>query len=284
MLDYARISKMLEYQNRLVWPLNRTRPGLKTLLRDMSRLVCTRGPVSPISAAGPKYSVFRMGTRGWEYPWVQERLSTLPAGAMVLDCGCGMSGFPEELARQGFVPTGLDFFVGSQPKQQGYGITNRHIERLQGKVKFLNGTVEQIPADDSSFDAVTCISVMEHIVIENRHDPSVHQRCLDEMKRVLKLGGLLICTYDTILNPEVVYGGKDEWSPNGWYYLDDIDYLQMTFADPGTRRFERGEIALDEDAFFVSPDQYFFHEYGSGFEKFGEYHRLTSVGFALVKP
>lgn len=284
MLDYARISKMLEYQKRRVWPLNRTRPSLKALLKDTARVVRATGRMSAVLATGPEYSVFRMGTRGWEYPWVQEQLSRLPAGAKILDCGCGMSGFPEELARQGFRPTGLDFFVSSRPKKPGYGITNRHIRRLRGKVEFLNGSMEQILADDCSFDAVTCISVMEHIVIEHRDDPSVHLRCLDEMKRVLKPGGLLICTYDTILEPEVVYAGTEEWGPNGWYYLDDIDHLQMPFANPGKRRVQREEIALDEDAFFVPPDLYLLQGYGSGFGDFGRYHRLTSVGFALVKP
>lgn len=143
--------------------------------------------------------------------------------------------------------------------------------------------MEDIPAPDNHFDAVTCISVMEHVVIENRHDPSVHLHCLDEMKRVLKPGGLLICTYDTILNAGVVYGGSREWGPHGWYYLDDIDYLQMPFKDPATRRITREEIMLDEEAFFIPPDLYFLYGYGSGFERFGLYHRLTSVGFALIK-
>ncbi|MBN2570203.1 MAG: class I SAM-dependent methyltransferase [Deltaproteobacteria bacterium] len=225
-----------------------------------------------------------MGTRGWEYPWVQEQLSSFKTGNKLLDCGCGMSDFPCVLANQGFSVAGLDIFIGSKPVRAGYGITDKRIRKLKGKVEFINGRIEQIPADDCSFDAVTCISVMEHIVIENRHEPSVHLRCLDEMKRVLKPGGLLICTYDTILNPEVVYGGQEEWGRNGWYYLDDIDYLQMPFAEPGTQRIEREKIALDEDAFFIPADQYFLHEYGSGFERFGEYHRLTSVGFCMVKP
>ena len=277
MLDYARISKILEYQRQGVWPLNRPHPSITNRIKDVVRVALGHSPVTG------KYSIFRLGTRGWEYPWVLEQLSELPIGASVLDCGCGTSGFPEELWRRGFKPFGLDVFVDSNPNRVGYGITDRHIEKLRNRVSFLNGQMQDIPAPDNHFDAVTSISVMEHVVIENRYEPSVHLRCLDEMKRVLKPGGLLICTYDTILNAEVVYGGTPEWGAYGWYYLDDIDYLQMPFKDPATRRISREEIMLDEDAFFVPPDLYFLHGYGSGFERFGSYHRLTSVGFALVR-
>lgn len=79
-----------------------------------------------------------------------------------------------------------------------------------------------IPADDSIYDAVLCISVMEHIVIQYRRDPRYHLNCLDEMKRVLKPGSLLIWTYDTI-NPMVVYPGTPEWGEQGWHYLSDIE-------------------------------------------------------------
>jgi len=259
MIGYARISKMLAYEQAAVWPLNVT-------------------PLDPMAK-----SVFRRGTRGWEYPWVLEQLAELPEGSRILDCGCGESGFPVELYRRKFRPSGLDFFVGDTPERLGYGITNKTIQAWQGKVEFINGGMADIPADDATYDAVTSISVMEHIVIQYRHDPQYHLTCLDEMKRVLKPGGLLICTYDTILNPRVVYAGTPEWSEQGWYYLSDIDYLNMRLKEPRARRVTRDEIMLDEDAFFVPPDLYFQHKYGTGFELFGAYHRLTSVGFVLVK-
>jgi SAM-dependent methyltransferase len=254
MIDYARISKMLEYEQAKIWPLY----------------------------IGDK-NVFRRGTRGWEYPWVLEQLVDVPKGAKTLDCGCGVSDFSLELYRRNYRPTGLDFFVGDSPERPGYGLPNSYINNLKGKVEFINGGMNDIPADDNSFDVVTCISVMEHIVIEHKNDPTYHRRCLDEMKRVLKPGGILICTYDTILNAQVVYGGTPEWGEQGWYYQDDIDYLGMEMKDPRAKRITREEILLDEDAFFIPPDLYLEHKYGSGFALFGPYHRLTSVGFALIK-
>jgi SAM-dependent methyltransferase len=254
MIDYARISKMLEYQEAQSWPLY----------------------------IGDK-NVFRRGTRGWEYPWVLEQLAGLPKDAKILDCGCGTSGFVGELYQRNYKPTGLDFFVGDVQERPGYGLPTSYISKLQGKITFIDGGMVDIPADDNTFDAVTSISVMEHIIIDYKDNPSYHFKCLDEMKRVLKPGGLLICTYDTILNAKVVYGGTPEWGEQGWYYLDDIDYLDMAMKLPNAKRVTREDVMLAEDAFFVPPDLYFEHGYGSGFELFGSYHRLTSVGFALIK-
>ena len=258
MIDYARISKMVEYQKTNIWPLNMPRPG------------------------ETEYPVFRRGTRGWEYPWVLEQLSELPAGSSILDCGCGRSGFVIELNRRGFNPTGIDMFVGEEATK-GYGLTKSYAERLKGKASFVDGNIHDIPLPDNTFDAVTCISVMEHIVIANSEDPAYHLKCLDEMKRVLKPDGLLVCTYDTILNRKVVYGERERWGDDGWNYIKDIEHLGMPRKDPSSRIYSMEDIMLDEDAFFVPPDLYLLHGYGSGFDQFGSYHRLTSVGFALVK-
>lgn len=150
MFDYARISEMLIFQKLQLWPIG-----------------------SPEAYASGPFAVFRMGTRGWEYPWVLTQLGDLPARVKILDCGCGTSGFPMELYRRGYHPTGLDFFVGKTQRIQGYGITDAYIESLRGKVEFINGDIVSIPAEDETFDAITCISVMEHIVIEHRDDPHV---------------------------------------------------------------------------------------------------------------
>jgi SAM-dependent methyltransferase len=260
MLDFARISQMLKFQTLGVWPIG----------------------TSEAYAQGP-FAVFRMGTRGWEYPWVLSQLEGLPPGAKILDCGCGTSGFPLELFRRGFLPTGLDYFVGKDQTNPGYGITEPFIQSLRGKVNFLNGDLAAIPAEDNTYDAATCISVMEHVVIIHKEDPGYHLKCLDEMKRILKPGGLLICTYDTILNAKVVFGERSPWGKSGWHYLDDIDYLRMKPRDPNMKRISREDILMDEDAFFIPPDFYFDQKYGAGFDDFGPYHRLTSVGFALFK-
>jgi len=124
---------------------------------------------------------------------------------------------------------------------------------------------------------------MEHVVINTKDDAGYHFHCLDEMKRVLKPGGVLICTYDTILDRKSVFAGTKEWGTNGWYYGDDIDYLSMKFLNPLSRVKTREEILEDEDAFFIPPDIYFQFGFGQGFALSDTFHRLTSVGFALIK-
>lgn len=286
MFDYARISTMLRYEQDGCFPLT-TRSGLLQKVKDIIRIVLNRGPIKrPYINTNEKHGksgVFRFGTRGWEYPWVLEQLG-IGAGRKLLDCGCGVSPILGVLRRRGFNVTGLDLFVNDEDyKRQNSGVPHSFRKKMGKDIEFLNGGMHDIPAEDNSFDVVTCISVMEHVVINTKNDPSYHLKCLDEMKRVLKPDGLLICTYDTLLDAESVFAGTDEWGLNGWYYGDDIEYVGLEPMDPKKRVQIRQEIESDEDTFFVPPDIYFQMGFGQGFNKSDTYHRLTSVGFALVK-
>ena len=289
MFDYARISTMLRYEKSGVYPWSPLKGGfLPQKVQDVARILINKGPIrkpyisrnNSLGASG----IFRHGTRGWEYPWTIEMLTYAPKGALILDCGCGQSQLLNELSIRGFRMVGLDCFITDREFKQGKdGVTTSFRNKMKSKVQFLNGGMSEIPAEDNSFDVVTCISVMEHVVISTRKDKGYHFKCLEEMRRVLKPGGLLICTYDTILNKKAVYGGTLEWGEEGWYYADDIEYLQMQFVKPEQRVVSRQEILEDEDAFFIPPDIYFQLGFGQGLALSDTFHRLTSVGFALVK-
>jgi len=293
MIEYARISQMIDYQKRGFWPLGKfsstERTTFRSVLEDTTRIVLHKGPIKSTHmkhVVPVPTEVFRMGTRGWEYPWVAEIIkSSLSPGAKVLDCGCGVNGFPLQVRKSGFEAFGLDYFVGRSSERRGYGLPDSYIKKHSAHVKFLNGGMEKIPAENDSFDATTCISVMEHVVIGHKEDPSFHIQCLDEMARVLRPGGLMICTYDTILDAKAVYGGKHGWGKEGWFYKSDIEHLLGQGMEMLEDRsiFSREDILKDQDAFFIPPDFYFAFGYGSGFEDFGRYHRLTSVGFVLKK-
>ena len=288
MIDYAKVSKMVEYAKRRIWPnVDPARVDAEApLLSQLKQWIKSH----LVKSQSKKFTVEERlvlnalrSKRNWEYPWVLEQLETLPPGAKILDCGCGKARFAGELHRRGYQPYGLDFFIG---KKKGWGIDEDTIRKYTGRVNFINGSMDQIPCEDNYFDCVTCISVIEHIVIdqpEHTKDPKYHLICLDEMKRVLRPGGLLVCTYDTFIDSRLAHAGTPEWGAKGWNYLDDIDYLGMTLKDPNAKRVTIDEMSLDEDAYFVPPDVYFARGFSPEGHFFCEYKRLTALGFCLVK-
>jgi len=292
-IEYAKISKMIEYQQRGIWPLDKFpsehRLSLKQKIIDLLRIILNKGPLKSThykNVVNLPTECFRMGTRAWEYPWVLEILrQNIKSNSKVLDCGCGINGFPLILNKQGYKAMGLDYFVNNDSKNVGYGLPSKYVKKYSDKIEFINGGMESIPLGNNTIDAVTCISVMEHVVIEHKENPDFHLQCLREMYRVLKKNGILICTYDTILNKNVLFANKFGWGNEGWYYKEDIEYLIKLGMEPivNSNIPTREEILKDEDAFFVPPDFYFAYGYGEGFEDYGKYHRLTSVGFALRK-
>jgi SAM-dependent methyltransferase len=293
MIDYARISRMMDFQKKSFWPLNEFSKDGKTLfkskIKDIARIILNKGPLKSVhcnSVQNYPLEVFRMGTRGWEYPWVSNiLLSSVKTGSKVLDVGCGINGYPHQLLKLNFKSYGLDFFVGKEHKRQGYGLPDEYINKNKGKITFINGGMEKIPLETNTFDAVTCISVMEHVIIENKENPKHHFAGLLEMCRILNPGGIMICTYDTILNPGCMYANKYGWDEKGWSFRADIEFLlnngMVKLIETPIPTVE--EIITDDDTFFIPPDFYFAYGYGSGFENYEKYHKLTSVGFALKK-
>jgi SAM-dependent methyltransferase len=93
----------------------------------------------------------------------------------VLDVGSGRSAFPALLRTCGFVVTATDNIRDYWPR----GMFNQHWHVLDDDVM-----ASKLP--DETFDAVACVSVLEHI-----GDPL---KAVASMRRVLKPGGALILT------------------------------------------------------------------------------------------
>jgi len=235
-LEYARVSKMIQYiSEKRLW------------------------------------AEWQYSTRCWEYPWILEH-GRFEQGLKCLDTGCGQSPLPGYLHWLGCKAHGLDYIQGEKGDYpETYGIPSEWINIWEGKVKYHHGTMLDAPFPDNTFDRITCISVLEHILTPQQ--PHAHYPCLKELRRILKPGGLLIVTEDYFINPDVTPGHD---------YRDDITYLKMSLLKPDSYMWTREEISLDEDAFFVPPQMYIEMGYGRGFN-LKKYHRLTSVGYILRK-
>lgn len=99
-----------------------------------------------------------------------------------LEVGCGGGIFSEEIARLGFITTGID------PSEQSLNAAKKHADENQLNIEYMNQAGENLSFQDNSFDVVFCCDVLEHV----RNLPKV----ISEISRVLKPGGVFI--YDTI--------------------------------------------------------------------------------------
>ncbi|HWE33316.1 MAG TPA: class I SAM-dependent methyltransferase [Solirubrobacteraceae bacterium] len=98
----------------------------------------------------------------------------LPAGAQILDAGCGSGRTLEELERYGEV--------------RGIELNEAAVEvaRDRGHGEVLIGRLEELPYGDGTFDLITCLDVIEHTP-----DDRV---TLTELRRVTVPGGWLLAT------------------------------------------------------------------------------------------
>ncbi len=118
----------------------------------------------------------------------------------VLDAGCGVVPLCNWMSRRGHDVTALEplpdefRFLTTSPLNDFYG----------SQVTYVNGRCEQLPFADSSFDVVTCVSVLERIV------PGNDRWAFHEMARVLKPGGRLIITFD-VAPPRPPQSGEGPW-------------------------------------------------------------------------
>jgi SAM-dependent methyltransferase len=98
----------------------------------------------------------------------------LTAGARVLDAGCGSGRTLEELGRYGEV-FGIELDPGAADMARARGC---------GEVRI--GRLEELPWEESYFDLITCLDVIEHTPDD--------RATLRELRRVCRPGGFLLVT------------------------------------------------------------------------------------------
>lgn len=214
--------------------------------------------------------------RAWEWPWTLKIAREWPRRGKSLDAGCGTSRMPKWMGELGYQPYGVDNFDYADASPEYVANAQRHFaanDQERTGITLVQAGLDAMPFPDDHFEVITCVSVMEHVYDPQR--PTAHHRHLDEMRRVLKPGGALICTYDVHVTP----GVNDRVI--GFDYLVDIAYLSRVGMQPLRQGpiASRVDMAFDDDTLYYPP--YIFMKYH--YKSRQAFSRQTAFGFALVK-
>jgi ubiquinone/menaquinone biosynthesis C-methylase UbiE len=120
-------------------------------------------------------------------------------GWRVLDLGCGVGRPTVPLVAHGARVTAFD------NSQRMLDLCAENLERagLGGRAEFVKGSARELPIDDSTFDAVCCLGVLEHL------PPDVRPAALTEMIRVTNAKGVIVLVVNnsdsTFLRREELY-------------------------------------------------------------------------------
>ncbi len=192
-------------------------------------------------------------SKRWEYPWALERAALLPA-EHVLDAGCGRSIFPLYLAELACEVTALDLELDPPDGM------------LAQRVCWTTGDLTRLPLADESFDAVFCISVIEHLP-----EPAITV-AMTELRRVLRPGGRLLLTTDFYddASAEIWYEGPDRRFRVDWGFFDEARLRRLILQAPGL--VPEGAVDLAVDWTRTKPAMRTYHGYP-----------YTSIGVKLLR-
>ncbi len=131
---------------------------------------------------------FLQWSRRWEYVYVAERLSQWLSGAprplRVVDAGSGFTFFPFYLLRE-YPDLKVDCYDFDPIVGEAL---QRASEAVGAGPEFRIEDLENLGQPDATIDAVYSVSVIEHTA-----NPGA---VIDEIHRILKPGGLFVCTFD----------------------------------------------------------------------------------------
>jgi 2-polyprenyl-6-hydroxyphenyl methylase/3-demethylubiquinone-9 3-methyltransferase len=101
-------------------------------------------------------------------------------GLSVLDIGCGGGLLSEPIARLGANVTGAD------ASEKNIKIARAHAEQSDVKIRYVHTTAEDLLTTGNTYDVILNMEVIEHV-----SDTTIY---LDSCKKLLKNGGLMICS------------------------------------------------------------------------------------------
>lgn len=172
------------------------------------------------------------------WPHVKQFLDSLPPNSKVLDIGCGNG------------------------KNMNYGIQNNNLQMygieysqaltdicINQGLNVIQGDALTLPFEDNSFDAIIMIAVIHHI------EPTLHNKVLNEIQRVLVPSGKCLITNWAVEQPEgakrqfvkglnmVTWKGKED-NPLPYWVMDKGLAEEFTNNLPNGLKF----MNLDWDA------------------------------------
>lgn len=156
-------------------------------------------------------------------------LETLPAGAQVLELGCGVGLPTTQLLAQHFAVTGVD-------------LSARHITLAQRNVPsatFMHADMTELKLPPASFDAVAAFYSIIHV-------PRAEQAALyQRVATWLRPGGLFVAT----LGARAMEAGFEEnWLGAPMYWSSfDVDTTKRLVTEAGFQLLSAQEETADED-------------------------------------
>ncbi len=163
---------------------------------------------------------YKMRGELWRGPFLSFSFQDfLPAGAKVLELGCGDGKTLASLISNGFKTTGIDV------SPSAIKLARKKVGR---KAKLIVGNICDLPFSANSFDAVVAVHVLDHLSsIERR-------KAVIEIARVLKKGGLIFFQGFSqndfrFGNGELVERNTFRRKNNVWYHYFSIAEVKRLF-------------------------------------------------------
>ena len=156
--------------------------------REFQQICDARGGATELYRLKWVRDPFLQWSRRWEYVYVAQRLLAWAQDAnrplSVADAGSGFTFFPFFLKK---TSGHLDIACYDNDPTVGSALTGA-MDRAGAQLDFAIEDLEHINLPDDSLDAIYSVSVIEHTP-----NPT---KVIEEMHRVLRPGGIFICTFD----------------------------------------------------------------------------------------
>lgn len=155
----------------------------------------------------------------------------LPSGVHILELGCGKADKTRAIAQGGKA----EFILALEVDQVQHA-KNMQVADLP-QVRFASGGAQEIPAEDASFDMVLMFKSLHHVPLAQM------DRALDEIRRVLKPGGLAYLS-------EPIFAG--EYNEIMRLFHDEEEVRRAAF-EAVKRAVDAGRMTLVKQIFFKTP-------------------------------